>query len=496
MKDFAWRTYGAAVLAGVAAALAMPPLFWLPLGVVGLVVFVRQCDTAPTPRAAFLRGWAWGLGHFAVGSYWIVEAFFVPPADFAPLGPPAVLGLAVLLGVYPAMAAAAARWLSLRWPYLGGRYRRLVVLAVLWTMAEWLRGHLFTGFPWNPLGHVWAFAPPLLQGAALFGVYGLGTFTFAILAAPVAGWRAAVGALVVVGIAGAAGLGVMPPPDAGPPGPPIRIVQPNVPQSEKWAARDRAQHFQKLIDLSRRPGFDRLKAVIWPETAVPFAVEPGSAALPALATAAPPGGYLLGGMPRGTAERADGVWNSLLAIDPQGAVQAHYDKVHLVPFGEYIPWHKEFPPISGAIGRGSFEVGASFVTLALSGLPPFSPTICYEAIFPGAVTAPGLRPQWLLNVTNDAWFGTSSGPNQHLTSARLRAVEEGLPMIRAANTGISAVIDAYGRVLASLDIETQGVIDHPIPPPRVSTPYARWGDWTVLTLVVFLGLWVSLRHKS
>ena len=496
MKLPAWRTYGAAVLAGVAAALAMPPLFWLPLGVIGIVVFVRQWDTAPTPRAAFLRALAWGWGHFAVGSYWMAEAFFVPPADFAWAGVPAVLGLAVVLGVFPAIAAGAARWLALRWPHLGGRYRRLVVLAILWTATEWLRGHVFTGFPWNPLGHVWAFAPALLQPAAVIGVYGLGTLTFVILAAPTAGWRAALGALGVVVVAGGAGLAVMPPSDAGSAGPVIRIVQPNVAQSEKMVANDRAAQFQKLIELSRRPGFDTLTAVVWPETAVSFVVEPGSAALPALAQAAPPNGYLLGGMPRGTLDRADGVWNSLLAIDAKGVIQASYDKVHLVPFGEYIPWHKEFPPISGAIGRGSFEVGSSFVTLALPGLPPFSPTICYEAIFPGAVTGPGERPRWLVNVTNDAWFGTSSGPYQHLTSARLRAIEEGLPMVRAANTGVSAVIDAYGRVLASLDMEKQGVIDHALPPSRAATPYTKWGDWIVPALLLMLGVCAGLKRQS
>jgi apolipoprotein N-acyltransferase len=496
MKSPVWRTYLVAIVAGMAAALAMPPLFWLPLGVVGVVIFVRQWDTAPTPKAALLRGWAWGWGHFAVGSYWMVEAFFVPPADFAWLGPPAVLGLAVVLGFFPAMTAGAACWLARRFSYLGGRYRRLVVLAILWTATEWTRGHIFTGFAWNPLGHVWAFAPPLLQGAAVVGVYGLGTLTFVILAAPAAGWRAAIAALGVVVAAGGAGLAVMPPPDVGQEGPLIRIVQPNVAQSEKMAANDRAAQFQKLIELSRRPGFDRLAAVVWPEVAVPFVVEPGSAALPAMAQAAPPNGYLLGGMPRGTTNRDDGVWNSLLAIDAKGVIQAHYDKVHLVPFGEYIPWHKEFPPISGAIGRGSFEVGSSFVTLALPGLPPFSPTICYEAIFPGAVTGPGPRPRWLVNVTNDAWFGTSSGPYQHLTSARLRTIEEGLPMFRAANTGVSAVIDAYGRVLASLDMEKQGVLDHAIPAERVATPYARWGDTTLLALLMCLVICVGLKRQS
>ncbi|MBS0538717.1 MAG: apolipoprotein N-acyltransferase [Proteobacteria bacterium] len=497
MKSSAWRTYAAAILAGALAALAMPPLFWLPLAVAGIVFFVRQWDTAPTVRAAFLRGWAWGFGHFAVGSYWMVEAFFVPPADFALLGPPAVMGLAVVLGLfYPAVAAGTARWLALRWPWLAGRYRRLLLLAVLWTMTEWLRGHLFTGYPWNPLGHVWAFATPLLQSASLFGVYGLGMITFLILAAPAAGWRAGIAALAVVGLAGVAGMSVMAPSDAGPMGPLVRIVQPNISQAEKMVSADRGTHLRKLLELSRRPGFEKLAAVVWPETAVSFAVQPNSPALPALSGGAPPGGYLLLGAPRAGASIDDGVWNSLLAIDSEAHERAHYDKVHLVPFGEYIPYHKEFPPIGGAIGRGSFEVGDGFTTLNLPGLPPFSPTICYEAIFPGAVTGPGARPAWLVNVTNDAWFGTSSGPYQHLTSARLRAVEEGLPMIRAANTGVSAVIDGYGRLQASLDMEREGVIDHLVPPPRAPTPYARWGDGTLLVLLLIGVLGIAVRGPS
>jgi apolipoprotein N-acyltransferase len=157
-----------------------------------------------------------------------------------------------------------------------------------------------------------------------------------------------------------------------------------------------------------------------------------------------------------------------------------------VPLGEYIPFHKQLAPVAGFIGRGSFEEGEARVTIGLPGLAPFSPVICYEVIFPGAVTGPGARPRWLLNVTNDAWFGVSTGPYQHLASARLRAVEEGLPMIRAANTGVSAVIDAYGRVLASLDMQQQGIIDHRLPPAREATPYSRWGDWTLLALIGFL----------
>jgi len=489
------RALVAALISGALAALAMPPLGWLPLAVVGLVVFVWLWEGAATPRSALLRGWAWGLGHFAVGSYWIVEAFFVPPADFKLLGPPLVLGLAALLGLFPALAACVTRWMALRWPYLAGRYRRLLLLAIAWTIAEWLRGHLFTGYPWNPLGHVWAFATPFLQGAALFGVYGLGTVSFLLLTAPTAGWRASVGALAVVGIAGVAGLAVMAPVAGEETGPRVRIVQPNTPQSIKWQPDTAARLLGHLIELSHRDGFDGLAAVVWPETAVPFVVGPGSPLLPLLATAAPPKGYLLAGAERVGPHIEDGVWNSMLAIDSRGAAVAHYDKVHLVPFGEYIPFHKELGHLSGLVGRGSFEEGPAHVSLDLPGLPPFAPIICYEVIFPAAILGPGPRPKWIVNITNDAWFGVSSGPYQHLASARLRAVEEGLPMIRAANTGISAVIDPYGRVLAALDMEREGIIDHVVPPARKVTPFGRWHDWTLLVLLVLLAVPLIVKGR-
>ncbi|MFO1160842.1 MAG: apolipoprotein N-acyltransferase [Reyranellaceae bacterium] len=473
-------------MAGVLAALAMPPLYWLPLAVLGIVAFVWLWQTAPSPRSALLRGWAWGTGHFAVGSYWILEAFFVPPADYAVLALPIVAGLALLLGFFPGLAAGVSRWLIARWPRLDGRYRRVLLLALAWTVGEWLRGHVFTGHPWNPLAHVWAFAAPLLQGAAVVGVYGLGLLSFLVLAAPVAGWRASIAALVALVIAGFAGQWVMVPlPDAGPM---LRIVQPSTPQAQKWRPEKAAQQLARLVELSRQPGFDKLGAVIWPETALPVIIGPGSPALAIMAHAVPPGGYLLTGAARSMGRVDDGVWNSLLVVDRAGAVVATYDKVHLVPLGEYIPFHRQLAPVSGLIGRGSFEAGDSHVTLDLEGLPPFSPVICYEVAFPGAVTGPGARPRWLLNITNDAWFGLSSGPFQHLTSARLRSIEEGLPMIRAANTGISAVIDAYGQVVASIGMEQEGVLDHKLPGAREMTPYGRWGDWTTLVLGLMLGL--------
>ncbi len=275
----------------------------------------------------------------------------------------------------------------------------------------------------------------------------------------------------------------------------LRIVQPNTPQAEKFRPQLAAQQLAKLVELSRQPGFDGLAAVIWPETALPLVIGPDGPALAIMARAVPPDGLLLTGASRSGNRPEDGVWNSLLVVDRAGAVVATYDKVHLVPLGEYIPFHRQLAPVSGLIGRGSYEEGRSRVTLALGGLPPFSPIICYEVIFPGAVTGPGGRPRWLLNITNDAWFGVSSGPFQHLTSARLRSIEEGLPMIRAANTGISAVIDAYGQVVASLGMEREGVIDHKLPAARGSTPYGRWGDMTVLILGLLFGGSLLIRRK-
>lgn len=493
MKLAGWRATAASVSAGALAGLAMPPLYWLPLAVIGIVVFVWLWQTAPGPRAAFMRGLAWGTGHFAVGSYWILEAFFVPPADYALLGPPIVAGLAVVMGFFPGLAAGVTRWLVERWPRLGGRYRGVLVLALAWTAAEWARGHVFTGHPWNPLAHVWAFATPLLQGAALVGVHGLGLLSFLVLVAPMLGWRASAAALVALMLGGFAGQQIMVPlPDDAAK---LRIVQPNTPQSQKFRPELAAQQLARLVELSRQPGFDNLAAVIWPETAPPLVIEPGGRALAIMAQAVPPNGYLLTGAARSTGRPEDGVWNSLLVVDRVGAIIDHYDKVHLVPLGEYIPFRRQLAPVSGLIGRGSFEEGEARVTLALAGLPPFSPVICYEVAFPGAVTGPGARPRWLLNITNDAWFGVSSGPFQHLTSARLRSIEEGLPMIRAANTGISAVIDSYGQVVASLGMQQEGVIDHKLPGARGVTPYGRWNDWTTLALGLFLASLLLVRRK-
>ncbi|HJQ58734.1 MAG TPA: apolipoprotein N-acyltransferase [Vineibacter sp.] len=503
---------------GVGGGFAMPPWYLLPLLVVGLVGLIWLIDdtvdaTAPDRpwRRSFLDGLLWGLGYFSVGSLWIIEAFNVPPADFAALGPPIVGGLAIVLAVFIGLSCLAWTWLVRWWPTLGRGWRRVLLFAVLIAAFEWLRGHVFTGYPWNPFGHAWAFATMLLQPAAWVGVYGLSALTVALLALPAALNDTRVrlvglvaGALVLPFLAAALRLHLVDPP-ASEPGQMLRLVQPNVPQGEKWLPAQRDAHVAHLLRLSTldRPGTTR--HVIWPETAVPFLLAQSPDYLRAVAAAAPPQGYLLVGAPRGAMTREEAqiaspgnsqpVWNSLHVLDAAGSIRATYDKVHLVPLGEYLPLRRYFAILADTIGRGSFEAGRGHRTIRLPGLPPVAVIICYETIFPGAVVDAADRPAWILNVTNDSWFGASSGPYQHLVSARLRAVEEGLPLVRVANTGISAVIDRFGRVETQLGMEKTGVIDHSLPPPGAPTFYARIGDSALLLVLLALLLPLTWRER-
>ncbi len=513
-----WRRWLLAALLGAGAGFAMPPWYAFPLMVVGLVGLlwlidgtrapeVEEADAAPPRQRPYRRsfgdGLLWGLGYFSVGSLWIIEAFSVPPADFVALGPPIVGGLAVVLAIFVGLSCLSWTWLVRRRPRLGQGWLRVLLFAVLVAAFEWLRGHVFTGYPWNPFGHVWAFAAVTLQPAAWFGVYGLSALTVALLALPAAlsdgRWRAAliVGVLLLLPFVAAAPRVLLAEPSPST-GPMLRLVQPNIPQSEKWLWEMRDRHLAKMLDMSTAQRPAEVRHVIWPETAVPFLLAQSPDYLRAVATVAPPAGYLLVGAPRGamTVDEARIIspgsarpqWNSLHAVDGKGFIRATYDKIHLVPLGEYLPLRHYYSFLADTIGRGSFEAGLERRTMRLPGLPPVGVIICYEAIFPAAVVDPLDRPDWILNVTNDSWFGASSGPYQHMVSARLRAVEEGLPLVRVANTGISAMIDRFGRIEAQLGMEKTGVIDHNLPPPGPATPFARFGDWSFLALLLLLAL--------
>jgi apolipoprotein N-acyltransferase len=277
----------------------------------------------------------------------------------------------------------------------------------------------------------------------------------------------------------------------------LRIVQPSIPESLKWDPAAAAANFGRLLALSAAPAPQPVAAVLWPEAAVPFFLGRDPLARREIARIVPPHGYLVTGTLRGNPPPApvEKVWNSLEAIDADGDIVAHYDKVHLVPFGEYVPFRRFLPFPKITAGTIDLTAGRRRRTIALNGLPPFAPLICYEAIFPGAVLDRTRRPEWMLNLTNDAWYGRSSGPFQHFAIARTRAVEEGLPLVRVANNGVSGVIDAFGRVPIHINLDAIGYADVRLPAAARPTFYARAGDWAFLALLLLGSLPVALRMR-
>jgi apolipoprotein N-acyltransferase len=475
-----WRRVTAAILLGALAAAAQPPVHALPLLFVSFTGLVWMLAGATRARAAFAVGWFFGAGYFGAGLYWVSNALLVDAARFAWLIPFAIGGLAFGLGLFSGAAALAA------WRVGRGGWGRALALAGAWALVEWLRGVVLTGFPWNPVGNVWVAVPPVLQGAAWIGVYGLSLLTVFAAAAPAAlagaGPRRALAGLsgcvllVLVAAPGAARLAGAS--DAAVDGVRLRIVQPAIDQRDKWRPESRAQNFALHLRLSTAPASPPPTHVIWPETATTFSAATDETGRALMRGAVPSGGLIVTGAPRldVVGGRIRTLWNGIVAVDGNGAVAGLYDKHHLVPFGEYTPFRDILPLDKIAVGAIDFSPGPGPSTLRLPGLPPVSPLVCYEAIFPGEVTAPGDRPGWMLNVTNDGWFGISAGPHQHLASARLRAVEEGLPLVRAANTGISAVFDGYGRTVANLGLGRSGFIDSLLPRALPPTPFARYGN--------------------
>lgn len=482
-------------LFGLLAVGALPPLYIVPLAVPAFVGFLWLLTGASSGRAAFAAGWGFGLGYFAGGLYWVTEALLTDTERFGFMVPLAVPVLAGGLALFIALAALATQLTRT------GGVARVLVFAIAWTGAEWLRGAVLTGFPWNPIGSVWADTTVMLQSVSLFGVFGLGFITIAVAAMPTVlgepvigdrglrSWRPVLAALLVLGVVAIGGIVRLAGTELGyVQGIRLRLVQANISQIQKWRAERRSTNFNKHLELTRAPGFERITHVIWPESAVPYFLSRDLDRRFMIARAVPKGGLILTGVTRRSAPGAGRrqFWNSLRAIDETGRFVGTYNKFHLVPFGEYVPLRR-FVPIPQIANGAEFSAGPGPQTLRLPGLPPVSPLICYETIFPGAVVAPGPRPKWLLNITNDGWFGKSAGPYQHLAAARMRAVEEGLPMVRAANTGISAVFDSYGREIARLGLGKQGVLDVPLPRAIAGrTPFSRIGNWS-LALLLALG---------
>lgn len=479
---------------GLLSAAALPPLHVVPVLLLCLPGLLALLEARPGMRGAAWIGFCFGLGHHIAGLYWITEAILIESARFWWLVPIAVPMLAAVLALFIVPACMAARLVPAGWA-------RVLVLAGSWVLLDLARQFVLSGFPWNPLGSVWAAPGPvgdlMLQPAALISVHGLTLATLLLACLPALGRRAWLGGAVVLAAWAGFGLWRLAQPAGAVPPVAVVLVQGNIAQDGKWERARALRIFESYLALTR-DGVARARrelpgaapVVVWPETASPFLVasDPDARAAIAASAGVP---ALIGALRFDAADRPR---NSLVVVDGPGPAPLVYDKWHLVPFGEYQP--RWFPlPVALVQGDG-FARGNGPEVLRLPGLPPFGPLICYEAIFPGQVVGAD-RPDWLVNVTNDAWFGNSTGPRQHLAAARLRAVEEGLPLMRAANTGITAGFDAYGRELGRIGMGVAGslVLGLPgrLPPPF----FARFGLPVPGTLALLaLAGGVALRRRG
>ena len=517
--SWGWKRAAIALVAGALSSLAMAPFNAWPVLFLTFPVLVWLIDGAGGGRlqglpAAAMAGWWFGLGYFVPGLYWIGNAFLVDAPTFAWLMPFAVLGLPAYLALFPAFGFALAR---LIWSKDGSR---VIALAASLTASEWLRGHVLTGFPWNTFGYALTEPLALAQAASLIGLWGLTFLAVAIFASPAVlidgnsrgrrPWVAPVIALLVLvamGIFGAVRLSLQPTTTVA--NVKLRIMQPNLQQDVRFNYAAKAEVMQKYLTLSDRAsgpqstGVRDASILIWPESAFPFFLTREADAMAQIDDLLPRGTILITGsvrapdLPPGT--KITRAYNSIYAIDHDGSVLSIYDKLHLVPFGEFLPfqdWMERLGFAQLTKVQGGFIPGTGRRAMEIPNAPRALPLICYEAIFPDEVAARGDRPGWIINLTNDGWFGISTGPYQHLQQARLRAIEQGLPVVRAANTGISAVIDPMGRIVARLGLGVEGVLDSSLPAAIAPTVYARSGDIPIAMLVAAALILVIRRRVT
>lgn len=532
MLSWGWRRKALAVAGGAVGALTLAPFGLWPLLVVPFAMAVWLLDGVASPALhrrlgqAFADGWYWGFGYFVASLWWLGAAFLVEADKFLWAMPFGVFGLPMVLAFFPATGFALAQLL-----WRPGA-SRIFALAGAIGFTEWCRSWLFTGFPWNAFGQALAENGLLSQTASLVGLHGLTVLAVGLAATPavIVGLdrpaRQVTTGLMALGVlAGMAAFGWQRIPAQPSPlvaGVKLRIMQPNLPQDDKFQpdkGREIVDRYLSISDRATSPrtlGLQDVTHLIWPESAFPFLLDRTPAALQRISSALPRGVTLITGAARAGAslpgESQPPIFNAIQVITRDGGIVASYDKHHLVPFGEYLPGI--FERLMHGLGLtafvaipGGFTASAARTVLDVPGLPPVAASICYEAIFPGEVlpqvgssgTPASRRPQVLLNVTNDAWFGRTPGPYQHASQARLRAIEEGMPMVRAANNGVSSVVDAYGRVIASLPLGTDGVLDTGLPRAIGPTTFSRVGNLPagllfIVCLVFAVAGW--LRRKS
>ena len=470
--------------AGLLTALGQSPVSWPLVSLFGLWFAILLFGQSGSTRKAALTGWLFGTGYFAGTLFWIVEPFLVDVHRDGWMAPFALVLMAIGLALFWAVGFALASALGT------GKRTRIIALIAFFGLAEMARSSLLTGFPWGLLGYIWI-ETPLMQLDAIMGPHGMGMLTIALAALPHLFHVPSRGILVASGVFLAAYGGGMLRENTGAPlpGPDVnlRLIQPNAPQAQKWDPDYAPMFFRRQLQLSAAPAKTPPDLVIWPEAAVTFALDRQPELQKIIADAAGPNARTVLGIRREDRPR---FYNSMAVLGHDGRARAVYDKRHLVPFGEYIPAASILSRfgIHGLADTegGGFSPGGDARLLDLGDLGQVLPLICYEAIFPALSMHSGTRPDWILQITNDAWFGRIAGPQQHLAQARARAIEQGLPLVRVANTGISAVIDAKGHIIAKLGLGQEGKLDAPLPDRIAPTPYSKTGDWPVLAALLAL----------
>lgn len=478
------------LLLGGLSAFAFAPCYIIPLMMLGVFVLVKFLNQNEKHFSSLLFGFSFGAGLGAVGTHWVNHALMIDGGQFAFFVPLAWLGFGLWFGLFWALSCWAASYFSSGW-------RRLLALAGFFMILEWVRSWLFTGFPWNPIGNIWSFFLPVMQSVSVWGIYGLSGLTILLFGAFALGWKSRFLHLILVVCVLMTGMGAFRLYNYESTfvwGTHLRLVQPNIPQTLKWDPKADSDNLAKLIRLSREKSRGRTH-ILWPETAVTFLINLDEQERLQLMGAIPQGSVLVTGGMRAVNPTERILANSIFVLDDLTDIHAYYDKFHLVPFGEYMPFRKWLPFEKIVPIMSDIYAGEGVRTIPVLNTLPAGMLVCYEVIFSAQVVDKVHRPAWLLNATNDGWYGISFGPYQHLAMAQTRAIEEGLPLVRVANTGISAVIDPMGRILKQLDLGQEGVVDSDLPMALPATFYALFGIKIPLALAVVFLLFAFKKKK-
>lgn len=498
---------GILLLSGALTGFSFAPFYLFPILGISYPLLLLVLFKSNRLSEALSFGWWFGFGQFFTGLIWLASAFEVDDRYSVWVGYLAVAGLSVMLAMFSGLVTGVLWWL-----HRGKdtkKYALSITLSfvVFWTLAEWARGNIFTGFPWNLSGYTWGFSDVMLQTTAIWGIYGLGIPTIFLALIPylliqmpakrniiIGGGGLIIGAMISYGMV------QLSEPTKFRDDVKLKIIQANINQKDKWDPDKKSDNFIKHLRMSKSKPAEGITHVIWPETAVIYFLDTEPSRRFLIADMLGENTVLMTGFPRIVRKPELKAWNSFAVIDGEGNVSNIYDKYHLVPFGEYIP--DIFRSTLSFIGLGamvddfSYSPGDKIKTLHRDGMPPVGVLICYEIIFPDRVVDQNDRPDWLLNITNDAWYGSFNGPYQHLLQTRVRAIEEGLPIIRSAGTGVSAVIDAYGRVKKSLSLNKQGVIVSHLPAKREApTLYSTNSAWIYKLFMILIYGFNILFHR-